>query len=96
MLDTALLGVVFSHGQEGDQFSKTDRAFGHLDVRRMLAAAGFSRSLRLEDFLRQRIRKSRCSPEKHSRSAGHIRAAVRRWNRTNVDSLKIEGSSGLI
>ena len=53
--DTALLGVIFSHGQEGDQFPKTDRAFCHLDVRRMLAAAAFSRSLRLEGFLRQRI-----------------------------------------
>jgi hypothetical protein len=54
-LDTALLGVIFLHGQEGDQFPKTDRAFCHLDVRRMLAAAAFSRSLRLEGFLRQRI-----------------------------------------
>jgi hypothetical protein len=54
-LDPALLGVIFIHGQEGDQFPKTDRAFCHLDVRRMLAAAGFSRSLRLEGFLRRRI-----------------------------------------
>jgi hypothetical protein len=53
-LDTALLGVIFLHGQEGDQFPKTDRAFCHLDVRRMLAAAAFSSSLPLEGFLRQR------------------------------------------
>jgi len=51
--DTALVGVIFLHGQEGDQFPKTNRAFCHLDVRRMLAAAGFSSSLRLEGFLRQ-------------------------------------------
>ena len=54
-LDTARLGVIFLHGQEGDQFPKTDRAFCDLDVRRMPAAAAFSRSLRLEGFLRQRI-----------------------------------------
>ena len=47
------LGVIFSHGQEGDQFPKTDRAYCHLDVCRVLAAGGFSRALRLESFLRQ-------------------------------------------
>jgi hypothetical protein len=46
------LGVFFSHGQEGDQFLKADRAFCHLDVRRMLAAIGFSTSLPLEDLLK--------------------------------------------
>jgi len=55
MLDTALLGVIFSHGQEGDQFPQTDRAFCHLDVRRVFAAAGFLSSLRLEGFLKRRI-----------------------------------------
>jgi hypothetical protein len=96
MLDTVLLGVVFSHGQEGDQFSKTDRAFCHLDVRRMLAAAGFSRSLRLEDFLRQRIRKSRCSREKHSRSAGAYQGCSPALEPDKCQLAEIEGSSGLI
>ena len=50
------VGVFFSHGQEGDQFPKTDRAFCHLDVRRMFAAAGFLRPLRVEGFLTRRIR----------------------------------------
>ena len=48
--------VFFSHGQGGDQFPKTDRAFCHLDVRRMLAATGFLRPLRVDGFLMRRIR----------------------------------------
>ena len=88
-LDTALLGVSFIHGQEGDQFPKTDRAFCHLDVRRMPAAAGFSRSLRLEGFLRQRIHAiTLLSCRSILDQRGRIRAAVRRWNRTNVNSRK--------
>jgi hypothetical protein len=81
-LDTALLGVIFLHGQERDQFPKTDRAFCHLDVRRMLAAAAFSSSLRLEGFLRQRshaITMLSCRSILDQR--GRIRAAVRRWKR---------------
>jgi hypothetical protein len=88
-VDTALLGVISLHGQEGDQFPKTDRAFCHLDVRRMLAAAAFSSSLRLEGFLRQRshaITMLLCRSIPDQR--GRIRAAVRRWNRTNVNSRK--------
>jgi hypothetical protein len=52
----APLGVFFSHGQEGDQFPKTDCALCHLDVRIMFAAAGFLRPLRVEGFLTRRIR----------------------------------------
>jgi hypothetical protein len=51
----ASLGVLFCDGQEGDQLHKTDRAFCHLDVRRMFAAAGFFSSLRLEGFLKRQI-----------------------------------------
>lgn len=80
--------VIFTHGQEGDQFPKTDRAFCHLDVRRMLAA-GFSSSLRLEGFLRQRIHAiTMLSGRSILDQRGHIRAAVRRCNRTNVNSQK--------
>src|ERR1039458_8312159 len=88
-LHTALLGVIFIHGQEGDQFPKTNRAFCHLDVRRMLAAAAFSRSLPLEGFLRQRIHAiTMLSCRSILDQRGRIRAAVRRWNRTNVNSRK--------
>ena len=46
----ASLGVLFCDGQEGDQLHKTDRAFCHLDVRRMFAAADFFSSFRLGRF----------------------------------------------
>ena len=46
---------ILSHGQEGDQFPKTDRAFCHLDVRRMFTVLLVSRPLRVEGFLRRRI-----------------------------------------
>src|ERR1017187_3428217 len=83
------LGVIFIHGQEGDQFPKTDRAFCHLDVRRMLAAAAFSRSLRLEGFLRQRSHAiTMLSGRSILDQRGRIRTAVRRCNRTNVNSRK--------
>jgi hypothetical protein len=52
----APVGVFFSHGQKGDQFPKADRAFCHLDVCRMFAAAGFLKPLRVEGFLTRRTR----------------------------------------
>jgi hypothetical protein len=56
LADSALYGWCLSGLHAFTILPKTDRAFCHLDVRRMFAAAGFLRPLRVEGFLTRRIR----------------------------------------